>query len=174
MRPVALALVLSGLAAAAHAQASAVKPELAGVSFLVGDWSAGKGVVADTGGASTGSSRITVAANGAVLLRQDRTDLFDKTGKPAGGFDQVMMIYPEDGTLRADYSDGEHVIHYTQAEVAPGKSVTFTSARQPGAPVFRLAYVLTTRTTLSVSFAMSPPGATAFNPIATGTLRKGG
>ncbi len=170
----ALAIALAGSAGAAHAQTATptFKPALAAVSFLIGDWSGEKGVVADTGGTSTGVSRITVEANGAVLLRRDRTNLFDKAGRPSGGFDQIMMIYPEAGTLRADYSDGTHIIHYTQADVAPGKSISFSSARQPGAPVFRLTYALTAPDTLSVTFGMTAPGATSFTPIATGVLHR--
>ena len=171
MKAAAIALVLAGSAMVAHAQP--VKPELAGVAFLVGDWSSGKGVVAETGGTSTGSSRVTVAANGAVLLRQDRTNLFDEAGKPTGGFDQIMVIYPDGGTLHGDYSDGTHVIHYTHADVIHGKSVTFSSTQQPGRPVFRLTYALAAPDTLSVTFGMTPPGASTFNPIATGTLHKG-
>ena len=170
MKAIAYALVLAGSAAVAHAQA--VKPGLAGVSFLVGDWSSGKGVVADTGGTSTGSSRITVAANGAVLLRQDRTSLFDKAGQPSGSFNQIMMIYPEGGTLHGDYSDGTHIIHYTQAEIVPGKSVSFSTVQQSGVPVFRLTYALASPDTLSVTFGMTPPGGTTVHPIATGTLHK--
>lgn len=162
----------AGLATAVHAQTGPLKPELAGVDFLVGSWFSGKGQVAETGGTSNGSSQITAAANGAVLLRRDQTSLFDKTGKPMGGFDQIMMIYPEAGTLRADYSDGLHVIHYTSAVVVSGKSVTFYSANQAGAPTFRLSYALTKLDTLSVAFAMAPPGSNSFHPIATGTLTK--
>jgi hypothetical protein len=174
LKRLVFAFLAAGLAASAYAETQKAKPELAGVAFLVGDWSSGKGVVADTGGTSTGSSRITLAANGAALLRQDRTNLFDRAGKPSGGFDQIMLVYPEGGTLHADYSDGTHVIHYTQATVEPGKSVSFISAKQPGVPVFKLAYQLTAPDTLAVSFAMAPPGAETFNPIATGTLHKGG
>ena len=170
MKAIALAAVLSGSAMTTHAEP--VKPDLAGVSFLVGDWSSGKGVVADTGGRSTGSSRFTVAANGAVLLRQDRTNLFDKAGKPTGSFDQIMMIYSESGMLHGDYSDGTHIIHYDRADVESGKSVAFSSVKQPGAPVFKLTYTLTTPDTLSVSFGMTSPGATTLSPIATGTLHK--
>ena len=83
-----------------------------------------------------------------------------------------MMIYAEDGTLHADYIDGSHVIHYTSAVIVPGRSVTFASAVQPGVPVFKLGYTLSTPATLSVSFAMAPPGSTDFHPIATGTLTK--
>ena len=174
MKRLAFAVLASGLAASAHAETPKAKPELAGVAFLIGDWSSGKGVVAETGGTSTGSSRITLAANGAALLRQDRTNLFDKAGKPSGGFDQIMLVYAEGGMLHAEYSDGTHIIHYTQADVEPGKSVSFTSAKQPGAPVFNLAYTLKAPDTLAVSFGMAPPGSDKFNPIATGTLHKGG
>ncbi|HLI78220.1 MAG TPA: hypothetical protein VKV02_14835 [Acidobacteriaceae bacterium] len=120
--------------------------------------------MSDTGETSIGSSRITVAADGAVLLRQDRTNLFDKAGKSAGSFDQVMMIYSEGGTLHADYSDGAHIIHYTQANVVPGKSVAFSSAHQPGAPMFKLTYTLTAPDTLSVAFGMTPPGGDHLQP----------
>jgi len=98
--------------------------------------------------------------------------LFDRSGKPTGGFEQIMMIYPEGGTVRADYSDGAHVIHYVSGNVDAGKSVTFTSASSPTAPTFRLRYELTDPHTLTVAFQMAPPGSTAFHPIATGSLTK--
>lgn len=163
------ALFLTG-SAAAGAQSPA--PTLADLSFLVGEWTAGKGVVADTGGTSTGRSTITPEAGGAVLLRRDHTDLFDTAGKPSGGFDQIMMIYPEGGTIHADYSDGSHVIHYDRAEIEPGRAITFTSAAKPGQPVFRLSYYLSAPDRLSIGFAMQLPGATAFQPVANGILTK--
>ena len=83
------------LASAAHGQAP--KAALGGLSFLLGEWSAGRGHVTDTGGTSTGTSSITTAAGGAVLLRRDRTNLFDAAGHPTGGFDQLMTIYAEGG-----------------------------------------------------------------------------
>jgi hypothetical protein len=117
---------------------------------------------------------VTAEAGGAVLLRRDHTDLFDAAGKPAGAMDQIMMIYPEGGTLRADYSDGTHVIHYLAAIVKPGESVEFTSAARPDTPTFRLAYHLTAPTTLEVTFSMAQPGGADFQPIATGVLNRGG
>lgn len=154
----------------AAAQAPALKPSLSGVAFLVGDWSSGTGKVADTGGTATGSSRISVEVGGAALLRRDHTELRDAAGKPTGGFDQIMLIYPESDALHGDYSDGTHVIHYTSAVVTPGRSVVFTSA-PGGGPVFRLGYMLTDPKTLAVSFAMAPPGGD-FHPIATGSLTR--
>ncbi len=162
----------AGFSISVGAQAQSPGPQLAGLSFLVGDWQTGQGQVADTGGTSKGRSTITLEAGGNVLLRRDHTDLFSATGKPAGSLEQVMMIYPEGGTIHADYSDGTHVIHSVATEVAAGHSVTFTSAAQPNVPVFRLRYELADPRTLAVAFQMARPGSTDFQPIATGSLTK--
>jgi hypothetical protein len=167
-----LAAAASLIASSAGAEAPGLKPDLAGLGFLVGHWSGGRGQVADTGGTSTGTSSIEPAANGAALLRRDHTNLFDAAGKPSGGFDLIMLIYSEAGTLHAEYLDGDHVIHYTSAVIVAGKSVSFTSATLPGTPVFKLDYALATPTTLAISFAMAPPGSMEFHPIASGTLTK--
>jgi hypothetical protein len=169
LRVTAMALCV---AASASANTPPLKPDLASIGFLVGRWESGDGKVADTGGTSKGSSVVTVEANGEALLRRDHTDLFDAKRTPSGGFDQIMLIYPEGGTIHADYSDGQHVVHYTSATVVSGKSVTFSSAAQTGAPTFTLSYELHAPDTLSVTFGMTPPGQTEFRPIATGTLRK--
>jgi hypothetical protein len=164
-------LVLSVLLPGA-AIAQSVSPQLAGLSFLIGNWQTGRGEVADTGGTSGGHSTFTPEAGGNVRLRKDTTELFSASGKPAGSFDQIMMIYPEAGAIHADYSDGTHVIHYVDADVVPGHSVTFVSAVRAGAPTFRLQYELANPTTLAVKFEMAPPGSTTFRPIATGTLTR--
>lgn len=166
MRSLCIAVTLC-LASPAFGQTT-LKPDLAAVGFLVGHWKSDDGRVSDTGGTSKGSSIITVEANGEALLRRDHTDLFDAAGKATGGFDQIMLIYPEGGVLRADYSDGQHVIHYTGA-VTPD-SVTFTSTPSAG-PVFKLTYTRKAPDTLGVAFGMVPPGG-SFRPVANGTLRK--
>jgi hypothetical protein len=165
-------IALAALVPSMTAQASPLKPDLSGLSFLVGDWSSGRGKVADTGGTSTGTSSVTPEAGGAVLLRRDHTNLYSASGDPAGGFDQIMMIYTEAGQLRADYADGTHIIHYISATVDPGRSVVFTTALIPGAPLFKLAYTMTNASTLAVAFSMVPPGGSSPRPIATGTLTK--
>jgi hypothetical protein len=165
-------LCLLAALAPAHARAAALAHGLAGLGFLVGSWSSGQGKVAETGGTSTGSSVFTLEAGGGVLLRRDHTNLFTQAGKPAGGFDQIMMIYPDAGQIHADYADGSHIIHYTTASVRPGQSVTFISTAPPGAPAFQLAYSLANPTTLAVAFAMLPPGGGPARPIAVGTLHR--
>lgn len=150
------------------------KNDLAGIEFLVGHWRSGDGQVSDTGGSSKGSSVITLEANGHALLRRDHTDLFDTKGKTSGGFDQIMLIYPEGSTLHADYSDGQHVIHYTSASVVPGKSVAFSCAPQSGSPSFRLTYEAQSADVVKITFGAIPPGQTEFHPIASGIMKKGG
>ena len=172
MRCLPIAVVLTAVAAVTSAQAAPLKGDLASLDFLQGKWANGQGVVAETGGTSTGASSFRPAANGSVLLRRDQTRLFDKTGKSRGGFDQIMMIYAEGGGLRADYAGEVHVIHYTGEVTKGGRAVVFTSPAAAGAPAFRLAYELTDPTTLRVAFAQQPPGAKDFQPIATGTLKK--
>ncbi|HET6970275.1 MAG TPA: hypothetical protein VFH92_04040 [Phenylobacterium sp.] len=177
MRPWIAALVVSLVATsgawAKTRPAPTLTPDLAPVGFLLGRWASDDGQVAATGQASRGTSSFTAQSEGAALLRRDHTELLDKSGAVSGGLDQVMLIYAEGGGLRADYVDGQHVIHYATAAVVPGKSVVFTSAGGAGAPTFRLAYQLVDPKTLSVAFSMAPPGSSAFHPIATGTLRHG-
>jgi len=166
-----LALIFA-TTASASAQSTAVAPALAGVGFLVGSWGNGAGKVAETGGTSRGSSTFEPEAGGAALLRKDRTELYGANGERTGSFEQIMLIYPEGGTLHADYTDGTHVIHYVSALVDAGRSVTFTSAAAAGAPTFRLRYELVKPGTLAVVFAMAPPGQTTFTTIAAGTLER--
>jgi len=169
MRIIPLILAIAMLVQSAAA--APLQPPLAGLTFLLGNWRSGTGQVADTGGTARGVSAMTSEAGGAVLLRRDHTDLFDKAGKPQGGFDILMIVHAVPGGLAAAYFDGTHVIQYDRVTVVPGKSVVFATAPSPGAPAFRLAYTLT-KATLAIDFGMAPPGQTAFHPIATGTLHK--
>jgi len=168
------ALFLSLISAAsAQAELPAPPADLTGISFLVGTWESGDGRVAETGGTSRGSSKITAEAGGSALLRRDHTDLFGADGKATGSFDQIMLIYREGRAIHADYTDGAHVIHYTSAVVVPGRSVAFTTSTIATAPTFRLSYEKTADQTLALRFEIAPPGQTEFHAIATGTLHKG-
>jgi hypothetical protein len=152
------------------AVAAPLAPPLSGLAFQLGTWS-GAGKVTDTGGSSTGNSVFSAEANGTVMLRKDHTNLFGKDGKPAGGFDQLMVIYQEGTAIHADYFDGAHIIHYGSAQVDPGRSVVFTTTTSPSSPAFRLSYALG-ESALKVGFAMAPPGGQTYRQVAAGTLRK--
>jgi hypothetical protein len=148
-----------------------LQPALAPIAFLVGTWTSAAGTVADTGETAAGRSTISVEVGGAAMLRRDHTDL-SRGGKATESFDQLMLIYPESATLHADYTDGTHVIHYASAAVIPDRSIAFTSVAAAGAPTYRLTYEVVDADTISVHFDVEPPGASAFVPIATGTLHR--
>ncbi len=174
MRHVAVATVVSILLAgpALAAPAKKLGSELEPLGFLVGSWTAGQGRGAETGGTAMGRSTFSIEAGGGALLRRDHTALKGPDGKRAGGMDQVMLIYPEGGEVKADYSDGAHVIHYVSARVTPGRSVVFNSAPQPGVPTFRLTYEAAPGDRLAVRFEMAAPGATTFKPVAEGEMTR--
>jgi hypothetical protein len=173
MKAIAIAVVSMLLATSAEARTAGLQPELAGIGFLLGHWtSLDRGKVAETGGTSTGVVSFTSEVGGSVVLRKDHVNLYDRSGKKKGSFDILMMIYPEAGTLHADYSDGQHIIHYTSADVSAGHSVSFTSASSPQAPTFKLVFSLDDPKTLNIDFSMAPPRSDEFHPIATGKARK--
>jgi len=175
MKAIAVGLAGMLLVTGAYARTVSLQPELEGIGFLIGHWtSLDRGKVAETGGTSAGTISFTTEVGGSVVLRKDHVKLYDRSGKKTGSFDILMMIYPEAGTLHADYSDGQHIIHYTSAEVSPGRSVSFTSASLPQAPVFKLVYRLDDPKTLNIEFSMAPPGSSEFHPVATGKARKQG
>jgi hypothetical protein len=172
--PFALGLVSLAPAFAAPAMLS---PAMQPLAFLIGHWTATEGR-AENKVIAKGVSNIEPAAEGAALLRRDRTDLFSPDGKPLQSFEQVMLIYPEGGDLHGDYFDGTHVIHYVSATVDPGKSVTFLTAATPlttatpGPPRFRLTYTARGPNGFNVKFEMAAPGASDFTVIASGDAKR--
>jgi hypothetical protein len=177
-----LRIIIAVAATLALASPTLAKPPrlsdpLVGLGFLVGDWKSEDGTVADTGGTSHGASHFTVEADGKMLLRRDRTETFDKTGKPTGSFGQIMLIYAEGGAIHADYGDGEgHVIHYTSVEMDPGRLAVFTAPATASSPGFLLSYTATTSANstpdLVVEFDLRPPGGGPLHSIASGILHK--
>lgn len=162
--------VLLTFASAAWGQTAPLSPELTPIDFIVGSW------IGDQGHAernqARGTFRIEPAAGGKALLRQDHTQVRSPKGTPLQTFDQIMMIYPENGHLHADYFDGTHAIHYQDAQIEPGRSVHFVTTASSSVPMFRLTYAQITADRISVKFEMMLPGQDEFRTIAEGTARK--
>ena len=83
-----------------------------------------------------------------------------------------MVIFAEDGRLRADYFDSEgHVIRYEVQSPVPG-TLVFLSEARPGTPRFRLTYAGVGAATAGLTFEIAPPGATEFRPYISARLRR--
>jgi hypothetical protein len=140
------------------------------IGFLIGKWT-GEGK-SEGGNTDRGTSSIEPIVGGTALLRRDHNDVIDSKGKRVESFDQVMLIYAEAGTLRGDYTDGSHIIHYRSATVNPGVSVQFVTEMTPDAPAFRLTYSKMSPSILGVRFEMALPGTTEFHTVAEGQISK--
>ena len=167
MRSRLLGVVVAAVALAASSRASSAAPALADIGFIVGDWVGAPG----NGSHDRGASSIHPIVGGAVLLRNDHHEVVDAGGKVTASFDQVMPIYAEGGTLRGDYFDGAHVIHYTHALVQPGASVQFLT--DPDAkPVYRLTYSKVSDNVVAILFEVAAPGSSDFHVIADARVQR--
>lgn len=169
-RPRRIAIAITTLLLSAPLSAApTVSPEIAPLAFLVGRWAEGQGSA--EGRTVHGGFSFEPVAGGQALLRRDRSEVFDIGGRAPQTVEQIMLIYPEAGHLRADYFDGAHAIHYTDAAIIPGRSVQFTTTGAKGSSAFRLTYELTSARRVTVRFEMQPPGQPSFSTVAEGTAR---
>jgi hypothetical protein len=107
-------------------------------------------------GQGAGEFSLKPELQGAVLVRHNYAEYPASKDKPAYRHDDLMVIYAEGESTRADYWDNErHVIHYL-AEVSAEKLVFVSDAAQPG-PRYRLTYVKTGADTLRLTFEIAPP-----------------
>src|SRR5437764_2054866 len=110
-RPLAAALLLVLAQLGLHGQGD----PLADLRFLLGDWRA-----VDTPAGETGAFAFKLAVQDHVIIRTNEATYAATADRPASRHDDLLVIYPEDGSLKADYFDNEgHVIRYAVATRAP-------------------------------------------------------
>jgi hypothetical protein len=154
-------------AAFAHAQPVPADP-LAPLRFLVGDWQAINSPPGESGGFS-----FALSVQNHVLTRTNFAVYEATSTRPASRHDDLMVVYADNGTLKADYFDNEgHVIHY-DVESRRAREVVFFSAPTAKEPGYRLSYVLMPEGLLKGQFEVSPPGdREAFKTYLTWTARR--
>jgi hypothetical protein len=142
-----------------------IPPPFAPLQFLLGRWVG----VGDQAGA-TGAFTFALDVQNHVIVRTNYSNTPASAGRPASRHDDLMVIYIEGGSVKADYFDSEgHVIRYVAT--ATSEVVVFTSDSRVSEPRYRLTYRRgATADTLVGTFEIAPPGAPdAFAPYLSWT-----
>jgi len=125
-------------------------------SFLLGEW-VGEGKGSPGEGAGTFSFEFSLDSR--VLVRKSHSTYPATKDRPAFTHDDLMMIYPEGGRMRAIYFDNEdHVIHYTVSASADPPGLVFLSDPTPNAPRFRFRYASLGKDKVNGRFEIAAPG----------------
>ena len=161
-RALAALVTLAGLCG--HAQADA----FARVRFLIGDW-----IAVDTPPGETGSFSFKLSVQDHVMIRTNEANYAATADRAASRHDDLLVMYVENGSLKADYFDSEgHVIRYA---VRPddADAVTLISEARPSEPRYRLTYRAGANGLLNGTFEIASPDApSAFKPYLSWSARK--
>ena len=145
------------------------KDPLAVLAPLVGRWVAEADPRAP---GVTGWTSFSRELEDRVVVRKNHASYPAKDGKPASEHDDLMVVFAEDGRLRAEYWDNEgHLIRY-DIQAPGGDTLVFLSDARPGAPRFRLTYALSGPGKLALTFEIAPSGTAEFRPYISARLRK--
>lgn len=142
--------------------------DLAQLKFLIGRWQA-----IDTAAGESGSFTFELAVQDHVMLRRNEAIYEATDRRPASRHDDLMAIYSEGGSLKADYFDNEgHVIRYS-VQPRDGNRVVFVSDAKASAARYRLSYSIGVEGVLTGTFEVAAPGSgDAFKPYLSWRARR--
>src|SRR6266568_2261413 len=101
-------LVLAVVVGFAHVVVRTEVDALSSLAFLIGDWQA-----VDTPPGESGRFTFKRAVQDHIMVRTNEATYAATAERPASRHDDLLVIYSERGSLRADYFDSEgHVIRY--------------------------------------------------------------
>ena len=146
----------------------AARGDLTALKFLLGEWEA-----IDTPAGERGAFIFSLGVQSRVMTRTNDAVYEAREGRPASRHDDLMVIYVESGTIKADYFDSEQrVIRYV-AEPRGDREVAFVSEPKASEPRYRLSYTARADGTLAGRFEIAPPESPdAFKPYLSWTARK--
>ena len=130
------------------AQADVLSP----LRFLVGEWEA-----IERPAGETGAFTFKAAVQDHVIVRTNEAVYTATAGRPASRHDDLMVIYAERGSIKAEYFDNEgHVIRYA-VQPRDRNEAVFVSEPNPGESRYRLTYTSDTSGILLGSFEIASP-----------------
>jgi len=161
-------LLLAVFIASAPFLVRAPEDPLAPLRFLAGDW-----IAIDTPAGETGSFTFKLAVQDRVLVRSNEANYTATPERAASRHEDLLLIYSENGSLKADYFDSEgHVIRYAVQPRQPN-AVVFLSDPGPREPRYRLTYTVASDGVLIGSFEIAPPGSPeSFKPYLSWKARR--
>ena len=151
-----------------HSLALAETDVISPLRFLIGEWQA-----IDTPAGETGAFTFKLAVQDHIIVRTNEAVYAATAERPASRHDDLMVIYSEHGSLKADYFDNEgHAIRYS-VQPRDGNTVVFLSDANPGEPRYRLTYTAEVNGILLGSFEIaSPPSLDTFKSYLSWKARK--
>jgi hypothetical protein len=153
------------LSAAHGAEPAALRP----LQFLLGEWEA---IPSGKPGDAAGGFNFAPSLQDRVIVRTNHADYPASAGKPASRHDDLMVIYADGESVKADYYDSEgHVIRYA-VQTRGGAEAVFTSEVSPATPRYRLTYTSAADGTLQGKFEIARPGSEAFTPYLSWSARR--
>lgn len=145
-------------------------PEWGRWEKLIGTW---RGEGDGQPGQGAGVSSFQFDLQKRIITRKSHSEYPGTDGKPGIVHDDLMFIYFDTAgqPVKAIYFDNEgHTINY-DAAFPDDRSIVLTSDLSVRAPRFRLSYRLENENTITVSFAIAPPGKPdAFAPYVVGKM----
>ena len=136
---------------------------------LLGTWEADR-----SGDGATGTFTLSVELQGRILLRKNQADYPKTKERPAFRHEVLMVLWRDGSVTRGEYWDTEgHFIRYVVSVDAGSKTFTFVSDVIQGQPRYRLSYIVSSPSALSLKFEIAPPDAPEqYKPYITAALHR--
>lgn len=124
--------------------------------FLLGEW-VGEG--SGDPGQGSGGFTFSLDLQNTVLVRKNYATYPATKDHSAFSHNDLMIVYQEKGTTRAEYFDNEqHVIHYTISISSDSTSFVFVSDPVASEPRYRLTNTKQGTDSIKITFEIAPPG----------------
>ena len=161
-------LTLALLIVWGHALVQAQTDPLSPLRFLIGDWQA-----FDTPPGESGAFAFKLAVQDRIIVRTNEAVYAATAERAASRHDDLLVIYSEKGSLKADYFDSEeHVIRYS-VQARQDNGAVLVSHPNAAEPRYRLTYTIGAGGVLLGSFEIAPLGSPdAFKPYLSWKARK--
>jgi len=142
---------------------------LSPLHFLLGEW-----IAVNTPAGESGSFSFRLEVQNHVIVRRNEARYDATPERAASRHDDLLVIYNEGGSLKADYFDSEgHVIRYAVQPRSADGGVVLVSTPAPGEPRYRLTYTRGADGILVGSFEIAAPGSPeAFKPYLSWKARR--